>query len=151
MTGNISIRPATNTDLSQLTKLMKNYIVDFYKQPDPGESALEGLINHLLENPQSGLQHVVEENGDLIGFSTLYFTFSTLKVKRQATLNDLFVIPNARGRKVGERLFLTNLEYIRKNNFSSMTWETAKDNLIAQSLYNKMGGQPSEWLTYEIS
>lgn len=151
MIDHISIRPATSTDLSQLSKLMKNYIVDFYKQPDPGEGALKGLINHLLENSQSGLQHVAEENGDLIGFSTLYFTFSTLKVKRQAILNDLFVIPEARGRKIGERLFQTNLDYIRKNNFSSITWETAKDNLVAQSLYNKMGGELSEWLVYEMT
>jgi hypothetical protein len=31
-----------------------------------------------------------------------------------------------------------------------MTWETARDNLVAQGLYNKMGGQLSEWLVYEI-
>jgi len=31
------------------------------------------------------------------------------------------------------------------------TWETAKDNLVAQSLYNKMDGQLSEWLVYETS
>lgn len=150
MEENITIRPATNSDLFQLANMMTQYIVDFYKQPEPENGALEGLINHLLENPQSGLQYVAEENGDLIGFSTLYFTFSTLKVKRQAILNDLFVTPNARGKKVGERLFQTNLEYIRQNHFSSMSWETAKDNLVAQSLYNKMGGELSEWLVYEI-
>ncbi len=80
----------------------------------------------------------------------MYFTFSTLKVKRQAILNDLFVAPDARGKKVGERLFQTCLDYIRANNFSSMTWETARDNKAAQSLYDKMGGQISQWLVYEI-
>ncbi|MDF2904077.1 MAG: GCN5-related N-acetyltransferase, partial [Bacillus sp. (in: firmicutes)] len=77
--------------------------------------------------------------------------FSTLKVKKQAILNDLYVVPNARGKKVGEKLFQNSLDYIRENDFSSMTWETAKDNVVAQSLYNKMGGELSEWLFYEIS
>lgn len=130
---------------------MKQYIVDFYKQPEPKENELIGLINHLLKNPSSGLQFVAEENGELLGFTTLYFTFSTLKVKKQAILNDLYVDPIARGKKVGEKLFQTSLDYIRENNFSSMTWETAKDNVVAQSLYNKMGGELSEWLFYEIS
>jgi ribosomal protein S18 acetylase RimI-like enzyme len=148
---NVVIRPAIKQDISELYELMMQYIVGFYNQPAPKENDLKGLINHLLENPSTGIQFVAEHQGKLLGFATLYFTFSTLKVKRQAILNDLFVIPNARGKKIGEKLFQACLEYIRENEFASMTWETAKDNKVAQSLYNKMGGKLSEWLFYEIS
>ncbi|MFD2680316.1 GNAT family N-acetyltransferase [Bacillus seohaeanensis] len=151
MSNGIVIRPASNQDVPELYNLMRQYIVDFYEQPEPNENDLKGLINHLLDNPSSGLQFVAEENGELVGFATLYFTFSTLSVKRQAILNDLFVAPNVRGKKVGEKLFQTSLDYIRENDFSSMTWETAKDNVVAQSLYNKMGGKLAQWLFYEIS
>jgi GNAT superfamily N-acetyltransferase len=151
MINNIVIRKATIQDLSSLYELMIQYIVDFYDQPAPKENELKELILHLIENPSSGLQFVAEHQGELLGFATLYFTFSTLKVKRQAILNDLFVIPNARGKKIGEKLFKVCLEYIRENGFASMTWETGKDNKAAQSLYNKMGGKLSEWLHYEIS
>ncbi|RDU37995.1 GNAT family N-acetyltransferase [Neobacillus piezotolerans] len=147
----MEIRPAAYQDVNRLYKLMRQYIVDFYKQPEPEEDKLKGLITHLMEAPSSGLQFVAEENGELIGFATLYFTFSTLKVKRQAILNDLFVVPESRGKKVGEKLFQASLGYIRENGFASMTWETAKDNLAAQSLYEKMGGKLSEWLVYEIN
>ncbi|MBS4196260.1 GNAT family N-acetyltransferase [Lederbergia citri] len=151
MSENFIVRPASKEDVDALYKLMRQYIVDFYQQPDPKENELKDLIHHLLDNPISGLQFVAEENGQVVGFATLYFTFSTLKVKRQAILNDLFVAPQERGKKIGEKLFETCLDYIRKNDFSSMTWETAKDNIAAQSLYNKMGGKQSEWLCYEIS
>lgn len=144
------IRPATAEDVPELYELMKQYIVDFYNQPEPPEADLKNLIGHLLANPAAGLQFIAEDSEQLAGFATLYFTFSTLKVKRQAILNDLFVNPNARGKKVGEQLFQACLLYIRAHGFSSMTWETASDNTIAQSLYNKMGGQLSEWLVYEI-
>ncbi|TCJ01320.1 GNAT family N-acetyltransferase [Cytobacillus praedii] len=150
MNQSIDIRPATNQDVNELYILMMQYIVDFYKQPEPNENELKGLITHLLENPSAGLQLIAEENGEFLGFSTLYFTFSTLKVKRQAILNDLFVVPHARVKKIGERLFQRNLDYIRENDFSSMTWETAKDNIAAQALYKKLGGNLSEWLFYEI-
>ncbi|WP_082631848.1 GNAT family N-acetyltransferase [Cytobacillus praedii] len=150
MNQSIDIRPASNQDVNELYILMMQYIVDFYKQSEPNENELKGLITHLLENPSVGLQFIAEENGELLGFSTLYFTFSTLKVKRQAILNDLFVAPHARGKKIGERLFQRNVDYIRENDFSSMTWETAKDNIAAQALYKKLGGNLSEWLFYEI-
>ncbi|MFS0861193.1 N-acetyltransferase family protein [Fredinandcohnia sp. 179-A 10B2 NHS] len=146
----MEIRQAKLEDIIALYYLMRSYIVDFYKMPEPDEDELKGLIEHLLDHPESGLQFVAEENGELLGFSTLYFTFSTLSVKRQAILNDLFVVPAVRGKKIGEKLFQRNVDYIREHGFSSMTWETSKDNLVAQSLYKKMGGTLSEWLVYEI-
>ncbi|KYG26096.1 GNAT family N-acetyltransferase [Alkalihalobacillus trypoxylicola] len=148
--SSFKIRKAKVEDIPALKNLMEQYIVDFYKQPKPNEDSLLQLIEELIHDQRMGLQFVVEENDELLGFSTLYFTFSTLSVKRQACLNDLFVVPKARGKKIGEQLFQTNLAYIREHDFSSMIWETAKDNLVAQSLYNKMGGQLSEWLVYEI-
>jgi ribosomal protein S18 acetylase RimI-like enzyme len=146
----VVIRPATKEETEPLYHLMVQYIVDFYKKPMPVEEDLKGLIAHLQENPSSGLQFVAEKDGVLMGFATLYFTFSTLQVKRAAILNDLFVSPEARGLKVGEKLFQTCLAYIRENGYAYMTWETAKDNHVAQSLYNKSGAQLSDWLVYEM-
>lgn len=150
MENQIKIRQATSNDVPKLYTLMNTYIVDFYHQPKPNEDELKGLIQYLLDNPTIGLQFVAEKDDDLFGFATLYFTFSTLKVKRQAILNDLFVVQDARGQKIGEELFKASLSYIRDHDFSSMTWETAKDNTVAQSLYEKMGSKKSPWLSYEI-
>lgn len=145
------IRKATQTDQEQLSKLMYDYIVHFYKAKEPKEEDIKSLITFLLEQPDRGQQFVAEENGDLVGFASLYFTFSTLRVQKQAILNDLYVAPKARGKKLGESLFTTCIEFVRENDFCSMTWETGKDNLVAQKLYDKMGGKISDWLYYEIS
>lgn len=143
-------RTVEKRDIPELYHLMTQYIVDFYKKPKPEEAQLIHLIQHVIEHPDSGLQFVAEKEGKLLGFATLYFTFSTLQVKRAAILNDLFVADDARGQKIGEQLFEKCLNYIRENGFAYMTWETAKDNYIAQSLYNKMGGRQSDWMVYEI-
>jgi ribosomal protein S18 acetylase RimI-like enzyme len=150
MMNSLCIRTAEEKDIPQLYELMLGYIVDFYQKPKPNEVDLKKLIQHLISHPDTGVQFVAEKEGKLLGFATLYFTFSTLQVKRAAILNDLFVTTEARGHKAGERLFEACLAYIRENDFANMTWETAKDNLIAQGLYNKMGGKLSEWLVYEI-
>jgi GNAT superfamily N-acetyltransferase len=148
--NNITIRLVNKEDITQLRGLMVQYIVDFYQRPQPNEEELSQLITHLIDHPSSGLQFIAEKEGELIGFATLYFTFSTLQVKKAAILNDLFVTASGRGQKVGEQLFQRCLAYIRENHFAYMTWETAKDNLVAQTLYNKMGGKTSDWLVYEI-
>jgi hypothetical protein len=83
MNHHVVIRPATEQDISELYELMLQYIVDFYKQPVPKERDLKDLIHYLMENPSSGLQFVAEHQGELVGFATLYFTFSTLKVKNR--------------------------------------------------------------------
>ncbi|CAM3884831.1 GNAT family N-acetyltransferase [Mesobacillus thioparans] len=144
------LRNAEEKDTPELFDLMVQYIVDFYKKPMPDETELKNLIRHLLEHPETGLQFVAEKEGQLLGFATLYFTFSTLQVKRAAILNDLFIKETARGEKAGEQLFKKCLAFIRENDFAYMTWETGKDNLAAQGLYDKMGGKQSDWLVYEI-
>ncbi|MGN8646517.1 N-acetyltransferase family protein [Gracilibacillus sp. HCP3S3_G5_1] len=147
---NFLIREVTKEDVSELLGLMNQYIVDFYQQPQPKEDDLKQLIHQLLRQPSNGVQFVAEIDGKLVGFATLYFTFSTLQVKRAAILNDLYVSSDARENKVGEQLFSHCLSYIREHNFAYMTWETSRDNLVAQSLYNKMGAKQSKWLVYEI-
>lgn len=151
MNHDIEIRMVREEDIPQLLDLMLEYITDFYKRPKPREDSLRDLIASLIANTTSGKQFVAEKDGKLLGFATLYFSMSTLQVKRTAILNDLFVMEAGRGQKIGEKLFQACLSYIRQNDFAYMTWETAKDNMVAQSLYSKMGGKLSEWLTYEIS
>ncbi|WP_311315154.1 MULTISPECIES: GNAT family N-acetyltransferase [unclassified Bacillus (in: firmicutes)] len=97
------------------------------------------------------MQFVSEkEPHHLVGFSTLYFAFNTLEVKRMAVLYDLFVKPDVRGQKIGEKLLQTCVTYIRENDYTHMIWETAHDNLAAQSLYDKIGAKKAVWLNYEI-
>ncbi|MEH7075410.1 GNAT family N-acetyltransferase [Neobacillus drentensis] len=147
----INIRTATKHNIPQLLELMNQYIVDFYKYPRPSDDSLKKFINHLLENHYEGIQFVAEkEPHHLVGFSTLYFTFNTLEVKRMAFLYDLFVKPEVRGQKVGEKLLQTCVTYIRENDYSHMIWETAHDNFAAQSLYDKIGAKKAVWLNYEI-
>lgn len=148
----LNFRRATEHDIDQLMNLMYQYIVDFYNKPRPNERDLQDLIMHLLNNPTIGVQFVAEKDGKLIGFSTLYFTFSTTMVKKIAVLNDLFVTSNARGQKIGEALFKKSLEYVKEHHYAAMTWETAHDNKVGQSLYKKMGGKQTnaDWLHYEI-
>ena len=144
------VRSAAEADAADIEGLMRKYL-HFYGKEEPAEGAIAGLIRHLLEHPDHGLQFVAQRGGETVGFATLYFTFSTLQLKRAAILNDLFVAGHARREGVGEKLFRTCLAYIRERDFAYMQWETGPDNGTAQSLYAKMGGERSESICYTIA
>lgn len=147
------IRSVVKEDLEQLKGLMLAYIVDFYKGKKPEDTQLENHILHLLNSKEAGTQFVaVGEDGELAGFATLYFSFSTTRVQKIAILNDLFVDSSYRGSGLGKKLFKHVLEYTKNEGYAYMTWQTAVDNTSAQALYKKMGGKNinSEWIHYEI-
>lgn len=124
--------------------------MDFYQQPDPGVDRIESFIRHLVDHPDQGYQLVAEQDGIVVGFATLYFIWSTLKLKRFVVMNDLYVAASVRGQHVGEELFLAVMRYARDCDLGPVQWETAEDNRVARGLYAKMGGHLSPWVHYEL-
>lgn len=145
----VVIRNAEQDDLIRLTDLMYEYIVGFYKKPRPATEQVHHLIQTLLEK-QSGIQFVAEQSGELIGFATLYFTFSTMKANKIAIMNDLFFMEEYRGTEVETQLFLECQRYSQEHGFSYMSWITATDNKRAQDFFDKMRAVQGDWVNYSI-
>jgi ribosomal protein S18 acetylase RimI-like enzyme len=145
----MTIRKAELRDLADLRKLMYEYIVDFYQCPAPPQERVDALIQACLEGKE-GTQFVAEHDGKLCGFATLYYTYSTLRAQRVTIMNDLYVNEAARGTGLGKALFQACLDHTRSNGFAFMQWETAHDNYRAQRLYDSLGGERGDWLTYSI-
>ncbi|MGG5344066.1 N-acetyltransferase family protein [Enterococcus sp. AZ192] len=120
------------------------------KRDNPGLKSIEKLINLLLENEDVGIQFVAVVDNTIVGFSTLYMSYSTLNIKKQSTLNDLYILETYRGYSIGEKLFERCVSYSKENDCSAMIWETSEDNHGAQKLYDRLGGVKSEWVHYEM-
>jgi GNAT superfamily N-acetyltransferase len=146
----VQIREAKREDMPQLIDLMTDYVVGFYRQEDQSKEEGARYLEFILNNPGEATEFVVEEDERLLGFATLYYSYSTLRLKRIAILNDLFIAGTARGRGYGEALFEHVRRYAEESGVAYLQWETTRDNVVAQSLYNKMGGELSDLLVYEI-
>ncbi|WP_068777772.1 GNAT family N-acetyltransferase [Paenibacillus sp. FJAT-26967] len=145
----IEIREAELADRDALRELMNRYIFDFYQYPRPEEERLEALLDVLMEK-QAGIQFVAVHEGELVGFATLYFTYSTLRSGKVVIMNDLFVTDKCRSQGVGTKLFRACSQYAAYKGYRAMLWETSKDNVEAQQFYEKMGGERDEWYPYSI-
>ena len=125
---------------------------DFYGAA-PGPDSLLALSRTLLEDHEGhGLQLIARrrERGPALGFATLYWTWSTLRAASIAVMNDLYVVPEARGTGVAEALIDGCRERCRERGMTWLEWRTAPGNLRAQRLYERVGAQRSDWIDYGL-
>ena len=109
----------------------------FYEQPPD----LEGARNFLKERLGKGESVIfLAWKGDrCVGFVQLYPSFSSSSMKRTFILNDLFVLPPARGHGVEKALLEHCKRLATETGAKELTLETMKNNLSAQRLYEGCG------------
>ncbi len=137
-------------DLPDLLPLMRSYC-DFYNASPTDERFLV-LARSLLTEPDcEGFQVMARDGtGRAIGFATVYWTWSTLAAARKSVMNDLFVEPAARGSGVAEALIEECRLRSGRRGAAVMSWQTAKSNLRAQRVYERVGAKREEWVDYSI-
>ncbi|WP_016993355.1 GNAT family N-acetyltransferase [Lysinibacillus boronitolerans] len=83
-----------------------------------------------------------------VGFVQLFPVFSSVAMKRAFLLNDLFVANQARKQGVAQALMEQCYIYCQQEDARYMMLETARDNVQAQKLYEKMGMTIDETVYY---
>jgi GNAT superfamily N-acetyltransferase len=148
----VDIQRVGESDLDDLLQLMRGYC-EFY-ETNPSDEALIALSRALIEDPEhEGVQLIARdpgEEGEPLGFATVYWMWSTTTAARIAIMNDLFVAPSGRRRGVGEALITASLELARERGAASLQWQTAPDNRTAQALYERVGGIRESWYDYHL-
>ena len=139
------------SDLPELLPLMRGYC-DFYEVAPADDDLLAMARTLIADRVREGLQLLARtEDGEAIGFVTVFWSWSTLSGCRIGVMNDLFVAAHARGSGVADALIAGCVERCReRGGVTSLQWQTAKDNLRAQAVYERMGATREEWLDYSL-
>lgn len=127
------------SDLETLVPMFDAYRI-FYKR----EGDLDGARAYLtarLERNEAMVFLALEISGAALGFALCYSTFSSVAMKPLVILNDLFVIPEARGQRIGEVLIGAAVELAQTSGAVGVQLETAHTNLSGQKLYERLGFQ----------
>lgn len=132
----MKVRKASLQDLQQLSLLFDGYR-QFYKQASDVDGAFE-FLQQRLETKESVVL-VVEVNQQLLGFTQLYPSFSSVSMQRMWVLNDLFVTAAARKSGVAEALMNAAKNWATETGSKGLALETDWDNVNAQKLYDKLG------------
>lgn len=125
------ILKVTVTDLVELHQLVEKYRA-FYKQPENDKTL--NFLEERIKN-QEAIAFIARIEGDAVGFTLLYPTFSTVSLSNIWLLNDLFVLETARGNGVATELMDVAESAAKQAGATRVFLRTANDNLPAQALY----------------
>jgi GNAT superfamily N-acetyltransferase len=146
----IAVREATVQDLDLLAALFDAYR-QFYERPsNPGLA--RGFLAARLERGDS-VVFLALEGDAAVGFVQLYplFTSTSAEPGRWWMLNDLFVVPAARGRGVGRLLMNRARKLAEDTHARGLELATARGNVTAQALYESLGyRRDDDFFHYEL-
>ncbi|MBS0577244.1 MAG: GNAT family N-acetyltransferase [Proteobacteria bacterium] len=132
----LAVRRADAGDIATLTLLFDAYR-QFYGQASDLRRA-RAFLGARIERGESVLLLAHDGSAD-VGFVQLYPIFSSIRMGRVWTLNDLYVVPDARRHGVARALLDAALAFARQSGARGLQLETAADNLAAQALYRQAG------------
>jgi ribosomal protein S18 acetylase RimI-like enzyme len=135
----IRILPAGPEHLNDAASLFDAYRQFYKKPPDPG-AARRFLAARLAKRDSVlFLGYAPADSPSASGFVHLYPSCDSLAMKPLWILYDLYVAPEARRHGLGRALMDRAAALARESGASCLILETAKDNLPAQSLYERLG------------
>ncbi|WP_243521893.1 GNAT family N-acetyltransferase [Bacillus pseudomycoides] len=145
----MKIYEATITDLDGLVVVFNNYRM-FYRQESNVEEAKMFLRNR-IERKES-IIFVAVEDGQYLGFTQLYPSFSSISMKELWILNDLFVQEGKRGAGIGKKLLEAARTFALENGAKGVKLQTEIDNISAQRLYAENGYlRDNRYFHYELT
>jgi len=139
---------ATTEYLDELLELWVEYQL-FYKVQNIDEVKNRAFIENIMSRPEAGLIHVFVQDGKVVGFSTLYFTYASTAVSQVAVLNDLYVAPEYRKQGIARQLLDCAQQTVKELEIPVLRWMTQENNTEAQKLYEQYS-KPSKWLLYAV-
>ena len=141
------IRDIEIKDKAEWENLYYGY-ADFYKV-EITEETLNTVWNwlHDLKHELNGL--VYEIDNHIVAIAHYRQMPSPLRGKNIGFLDDLYVHPDYRGRKIGEDIMNKLNEISKERGWGLIRWITRNDNHNAKSLYDKVA-KKSTWDVYEL-
>ena len=136
------IHQATIEDIDRIAPLFDGYR-QFYGKPTDLIAARQFLYER-FKNYQSVIFIANTANGDGVGFTQLFPSFSSVSMERTFILNDLYVAPSARRGGVAAKLLDAAAQYGRSVGAIRFTLSTGIDNDSAKALYRGLGWKQDE-------
>ena len=119
------------------SSLFRDYLT-FYKTEKPDE-VFEANWTRILDPNVPMFSVIAWEDGQAVGLANYLYHDSFWDIEKRCYLNDLIVLPQARGKGIGEALIAYVHNAARTSGAAQLYWTTAHENVIARKLYDRVG------------
>jgi len=145
------IRPATEADVPVILGFIRDLTA--YEKLLPAVTATEDTLRASLFGARPAAEVVIACVGDdPAGFALFFQSFSTFVGRPGLYLEDLFVLPQWRGRGLGRRLLAHLARIAVERNYGRMEWSVLDWNEPALAVYRRVGATPmEEWTVQRLT
>jgi len=139
MLTDVTIRAAEAADMPGVIALVRA-LAQFEKLPGPDDEAAARLAADFARGRFSVLVAVAGD-GAVVGYALWFFNYSTFLARPSLFLEDLFVLPSARGRGIGEGLMRALAAEAVRTGCGRFEWCVLDWNVDAQAFYRRLGAE----------
>jgi GNAT superfamily N-acetyltransferase len=147
----LRIRPGTRRDAGTIVALIRG-LAEYEKLAHECEATVRRIRRHGFGAKRYFETLICERNGTAVGFALYFFTFSTFLARPTLYLEDLFVIPEERGRGAGRALLSALARVAVRKGCGRMEWAVLDWNTPSIGFYERLGARlRREWLLTRLT
>jgi len=148
--AHIEVREATAADLPALLALV-DALADYEKLVRPDTDARERLARDGFGERRRFETYLGLLDGRPAGYALHFETYSSFLARPTMFLEDLFVLPEARGHRLGLALFRAVAAKAAARECGRMEWMVLTWNRLAIDFYDRLGATPLDgWRAYRL-
>ncbi len=146
----ISIRPATPADTDLICHFIRE-LADYEKLAHEVKTDPAVISVHLFGPRPMAEVLIGELDGEACGFALFFHNFSTFEGRPGLYLEDLFVVPEARGRGLGKALLRALARIAMERGCPRLEWSVLDWNAPAIEVYRGIGARAmDEWTVMRL-
>ena len=144
-----TIRAARENEAATVLEFIKK-LAEYEKLAHEVGATEEGLHEALFVRHEAEVVFA-EEDGVIVGFALFFHNFSTFVGRKGLYLEDLFILPEKRGRGYGKALLKHLAQLAVERNCGRMEWICLDWNQPALKVYRSIGAVPmDEWTVQRL-
>jgi GNAT superfamily N-acetyltransferase len=145
------IRPATPADVPTVARLIRE-LAEYEKLAHAVTLQEPDLREHLFGAKRYAEVLLAEEGGAVVGFALFFHNYSTFRAKPGIYLEDLFVMPEHRGKGYGKALLRALARLTIERGCARVEWSVLNWNTPSIEFYKSLGADPmNEWTVYRLT
>jgi len=144
------VRAAVESDCGTILSFIKK-LAEYEKMPD-AVVATESLLREWIFDKGMADVLLALDNDEAVGFALYFHSFSTFLGRAGIYLEDLFVLPEHRGKGHGRRLLQALAQLAVSRGYGRLEWSCLDWNRPAIRFYQSLGAVPmDDWTVYRLT
>ncbi len=150
MPERVEVRAARWEDRDRFLDLV-DALAHYERLDRPTADARERLIRDGFGESPLFTPFVALLDGEMVGYAIVFPTYSSFLARPTLYLEDVFVLPEARGGGVGRAIFRVLAQEALRRDCGRMEWVVLTWNRLAIDFYDRMGAESlDEWKGYRL-